>query len=67
MLTGVLLIFPEKLLDLVTDLAVWHFDIILGVTVIGHQGQEIIIGNVELRDFLATSEEKRNIRFNCGF
>jgi hypothetical protein len=48
MLTGVLLLLLEQLVDLVTDLALWNLDIILGVAVLLHEGKETIIGNVEL-------------------
>jgi hypothetical protein len=48
-LTGVLLIDGEELVDLVTNLSIGNLDIILGLTVIGHQGEETIIRDVELR------------------
>lgn len=48
LLTGVLLIGAEKLLDLVTNFTFWHLDIILGRPIIGHKGQETIISDIEL-------------------
>ena len=47
-LTGILLLSLEQLGDLVTDLTVGHLDIILGVTVIVHEGEVSIIGDIEL-------------------
>lgn len=44
---GILLIGLEQLDDLVTDLTVGHLDIILGVTIVVHQGEVAIIGDVE--------------------
>lgn len=46
--TGVLALLLEELLDLVANLTVWDLDIVLGVTTVGHEGQEAIIGDVEL-------------------
>lgn len=48
LLTGVLLLLLEELGDTLTDLVIGELDIILGVTVLLHQGKEAIIGNVEL-------------------
>lgn len=48
MLTGVLLLLLEQLVDLVANLTVWDLDIILGVTVVVHEGEETIVGDVEL-------------------
>ncbi len=48
-LTGVLLIFLEELRDLVANFALWHLDIILGVTAFGHEGEEAVVSDVELR------------------
>lgn len=47
-LTGVLLLLGEKLADLVANLAVGNLDIVLGVAVVLHQGQEVVVGDVEL-------------------
>lgn len=47
-LTGVLAILLEQLLDLVTDFILWELDIVLGVTVVGHEGEEAIVGDIEL-------------------
>lgn len=47
-LTALLLINGEHLVDLLTNFVVGNLDIILGVTVVGHQGHEAILGDVEL-------------------
>jgi len=52
---GVLLIGTEELLNLVTNFTIWHLDIILGSTIVGHEGEEVIIGDVEQLIF-ATSD-----------
>lgn len=44
---GVLLFLGEELLDLFTDFTVGHFDIILGVTVVVHEGEETVVGDVK--------------------
>lgn len=49
-LTGVLLVLFEKLVNLVTDLAVWNFNIILGIAAVGHEGEETVVGDVELHE-----------------
>lgn len=48
LLTDVLLILTEKLDDTLANLAVGELDIVLGVTVILHQGKEVIVGDVKL-------------------
>jgi len=48
LLTDVLLLLTEHLEDTGTDLTLGELDIVLGVTVILHQGQEVIIGDVQL-------------------
>ena len=47
-LTGVLALFGEELVDLVSDLAIGDLDIVLGGAVIGHEGKETILRNVDL-------------------
>lgn len=48
-LTGVLLLDLEKLVDLLGDLtAVGHLDVILGLTILRHEGEEAIVGDIEL-------------------
>ena len=47
-LTGILLFFAEELVDLLTNLALRNLDIVLGSAVLGHEGEETIIGDVEL-------------------
>lgn len=48
MLTGILLLDLEELLDLFADLTLWDLDVVLGGTVIRHERQETVVGNVEL-------------------
>ena len=48
-LTGVLSLIVEELVDLFTNLAVGELDVVLGGTVVGHEGQEAVISNVKLR------------------
>lgn len=45
--------FIEFALDLVTQFSIWNFDIILGVTIWGHQWQETVI-NVQQLEFLSS-------------
>jgi len=47
-LTSILLIGAEKLLNLVTNFTIRNLDIILGLAVIGHKGEESIVGDIEL-------------------
>jgi hypothetical protein len=44
---GVLLLLLEELGDLLANLVVGQRNIILGVTVIGHEGEEAVVGDVE--------------------
>lgn len=47
--TDVLSFVLEELLDLVTGLAIWDLDIVLGSTsVVVHEGEEVIISDIEL-------------------
>jgi hypothetical protein len=46
--TGILLLDGEELVDAFTDLSVWDLDIILGGSIIGHQGQETVISDINL-------------------
>lgn len=48
LLTDVLLLLPEEPDDTLADLALGDLDIVLGVTVVLHQGKEVIIGDVQL-------------------
>jgi hypothetical protein len=52
LLTGVLLLLLEELGDLLANLVVGQRNIVLGVTVVGHEGEETIVGDVELKDLL---------------
>lgn len=47
-LTGVLLLSLEEAEDLLANLSVGDLDIILGVTVVLHEGKVSIVGDVEL-------------------
>jgi hypothetical protein len=46
--TGVLLLVPEELLDLLADLALGDLDVVLHVAVLRHEGEEAIVLDVEL-------------------
>lgn len=47
-LTGVLAVLAEELVDLVANLAIGDLDIVLGGAIVGHEGEETIVSNVEL-------------------
>lgn len=47
-LTQVLVLLVELLLDLGAEFTLGDLDIVLGVTVILHEGEVVIVGNVEL-------------------
>lgn len=57
LLTGVLLLLSEELGDLLANLVVGQRNIILGVTVVGHEGEETVVGDVELICMLVTFPE----------
>lgn len=46
--TGVLALVGEELVDLVTNLAIGKLDVVLGGAVVGHEGKETILRNVDL-------------------
>jgi hypothetical protein len=48
-LTGILLLGGEELLNLLTNLSIRNFDIILGLSIIGHQGEESVVRDIELK------------------
>ena len=48
LLTDVLPILGEELVDLITNFALWNLDVLLLGTIIRHEGQEAIVGDVEL-------------------
>jgi hypothetical protein len=52
-LTGILLLGLEQLLDLLANFTFWDLDIVLGSAIIGHQGQETVIGDIKLVRVLA--------------
>lgn len=47
-LTAILAIFGEHSVDLVTNFTLRDLDIILGATIVIHQGKETVISDVEL-------------------
>lgn len=47
-LTDVLLLNSEELVDLVANFTVGHADVVLGVTVVVHEGEETVVGDVKL-------------------
>ena len=53
--TGVLLLVDEKLPDLGANLVVGALDVVLGGTVLTHEGHEVIVTNVELCRFCQQS------------
>lgn len=53
MLTGILLLGLEQLLDLLANFTLRDLDIVLGSTIIGHQGQETVISDIKLVRVLA--------------
>ena len=56
-LTGILLVGLEKLSNLVTDFAIRHTDIILGIAIIAHQRQEAIVGDIKLMLYISTEDQ----------
>ena len=46
--TDVFAFILEELLDLVTNFALRNLDIVLGRTIIGHEREETIVGDIEL-------------------
>lgn len=48
MLTGILFLSAEELLDLVANFTIRDLDIVLGCAIIRHQRKEAVLGNVEL-------------------
>ena len=54
-LTGILLLNLEELGDTVTNLTLGKLDVVLGDTIVGHQGEEAIVGDINLRAKSVTS------------
>jgi len=50
---NVLALISEELLDLVSALSVWDLDVVLGGAIVGHEGEEAIVGDIEKLVFLA--------------
>ena len=65
-LTDVLLLNLEELLDLVANLTVRELDIILGVAVVVHEGEEAIVGDVELMNVSMALHYKDNSDSQAG-
>ena len=55
-LTSVFAIFGEELINLVTDFAVRDLNIVLGGTVVGHEGEEAVVSHIELEDAISGAE-----------
>jgi len=49
---SVFFLLLEQLLDLLSSLSIWNLDIILSLTIIGHQGKETIVRDIEELVFL---------------
>ena len=47
-LTGILLLGAEELLDFIAGLALREFDVILGSSIVRHEGEKAILTDVEL-------------------
>lgn len=47
-LTGVLALLGKQLVDLVANFTIGDLDVVLGGAVISHEGEETVVGNVEL-------------------
>lgn len=48
LLTGDLLVDLEQLVDLLANLTIGDFDIVLGVAIVVHEGKETIVRDVDL-------------------
>lgn len=48
MLTGVFPIIVKQLVDLAANITFWNLDIIFGGAIIGHEGEEAVVGDIEL-------------------
>jgi hypothetical protein len=51
-LTGVLALLVEELVDLVANLTIGNLNVVLGGTIVGHEGKETVVGNVKLDGLL---------------
>jgi hypothetical protein len=47
-LTGVLALLGEEFVDLVANFTIGNLDIVLGGAIVGHEGEETIVSNIEL-------------------
>jgi len=50
----ILALFGEQALDLVAELTIWDLDVVLGGAVVGEEGEETIVGDIEQLVFLTT-------------
>lgn len=55
LLTDVLAILSEHLVDLLSNFALRDLAIVLGIAVLGHEGQEAVVGDVQLYTLLLAS------------
>lgn len=51
--TGVLLLVVEELLNLLANLVVGDLDVVLHVAVLSHEGEETVVGDVELSSLVS--------------
>ena len=59
--TGVLLLLLEELGDLAANLTIGHLDVVLGVAVVVHKGEEAIVRNVKLKINISIVESATRI------
>ena len=50
-LTSVLAVLGKELVDLIADFTVGNLDIVLGGAIVGHEGEEAVVGDIELQYF----------------
>ena len=60
--TGVLLLGLEETENLLANLTIGHLDIILGVTVVAHEGEEVIVRDIELSTNMSATPRTRSDR-----
>jgi len=61
---GVLAVLVEHLVDLVTNLAIGDLDVVLGGAVVGHEGEETVVSNVE--ELVLATGDVRNVHVVGG-
>lgn len=52
---GILALVGEELVDFVTNVTLGDLDIIFGRAIVGHKGEETVVGDIEKLVFLATN------------